>query len=107
RALAALDAASRGAMRPQLAERRRAMSQLDARLSIAMRPALSEARSSFGTLAARLAALSPLSILARGYAIAIHAETGKALLSASEAKPGDRLDVRLHEGRLIVQVEET
>jgi exodeoxyribonuclease VII large subunit len=83
------------------------MSGLDARLSIALRPALGAARGSFGTLAARLSALSPLSILARGYAIAIHAESGRALLSASEARAGDRLDVRLHEGHLSVRVEET
>jgi len=94
-------------MRPRLAEGRRTIAALDARLSVTLRPALTAARGSFGTLAARLAALSPLSILARGYAIAIHAETGKALLSASEARVGDRVDLRLHEGHLTVRVEET
>ncbi len=107
RAVVALDAALKGTLRPRIAESRRAMSGLDARLSIALRPALGAARASFGTLAARLSALSPLSILARGYAIAIHAESGRALLSASEARAGDRLDVRLHEGHLSVRVEET
>jgi exodeoxyribonuclease VII large subunit len=57
-------------------------------------------------LVARLNALSPLSVLARGYAIALSERTGKALCSAHEAAPGDRLRVRLNAGELRAQVLE-
>lgn len=93
--------------RPLLDARRRAITTLDARLVAAPRPPLAEARSSLGALAARLGALSPLSILGRGYAIALHEKTGRALLSSTDASVGDRLDVRLAEGHLKVRVEET
>ena len=50
--------------------------------------------------AARLHALSPLAVLARGYAIALHVPSGRALLRASDAAAGDELRLRLHEGEL-------
>ena len=57
------------------------------------------------TAAARLESLSPLAVLGRGYAIALHAPSGKALLRASDAQPGDALELRLHEGTLRARVE--
>jgi exodeoxyribonuclease VII large subunit len=55
-------------------------------------------------LLARLHALSPIGILSRGYAIALHTRTSRALLRASDAKVGDRLAVRLSEGTLLAEV---
>ncbi len=55
--------------------------------------------------AARLQALSPLSVLARGYAIALHEGSGRALLRAADAAEGDALRLRLHEGELRARVE--
>jgi exodeoxyribonuclease VII large subunit len=55
-------------------------------------------------LIGRMEALSPLSVLARGYAIAFSERTGRALRSATEAQPGDRLRVRLGEGELQAEV---
>ena len=52
-----------------------------------------------GRSAARLDALSPLAVLARGYAIATDAN-GRALVDASAVRAGDRLRVRLHRGTL-------
>ena len=57
-------------------------------------------------LTARLDALSPLKVLARGYAVAFDAR-GHALVQASQVQPGERVRVRLHEGELSAQVEET
>ena len=57
------------------------------------------------TLTSRLDALSPLSVLGRGYAIAIHEGSGKALRRADEAAPGDRIRIRLSEGQLQARVE--
>ncbi len=90
--------------RPMVEDGRRQLAQLDAELKAAIGPPLTGARGELSELAARLGALSPLSILARGYAIAIHAPSGRALLRAEDAAPGDRLNVRLSKGRLIAEV---
>jgi exodeoxyribonuclease VII large subunit len=63
-------------------------------------------RARLGEQAARLQALSPLSVLARGYAIALHERTGRALLRAADAAPGDGLRLRLHDGELRARVDE-
>ncbi|MFL5391263.1 MAG: exodeoxyribonuclease VII large subunit, partial [Myxococcales bacterium] len=56
-------------------------------------------------LTARLDALSPLKVLARGYAVAFD-ERGHALLKAAQVLAGERVRVRLHEGELSAQVIE-
>ena len=56
--------------------------------------------------AAKLEILSPLAILARGYAVAFREGARAPLLSASEVRPGERIRVRLHEGELKVIVGE-
>ena len=43
--------------------------------------------------------MSPAETLARGYAI-VHGPDGRALHDPAEVAPGDRLDIRLHRGRL-------
>jgi exodeoxyribonuclease VII large subunit len=55
-------------------------------------------------LRGRLLALSPLTVLARGYSI-VTSESGQALTSASQVAPGDALRVRLAVGRLAARVE--
>ncbi len=52
-----------------------------------------------------LSAISPLGTLARGYAI-VRGPDGEVLRRAAEASPGERLDIRLHEGSLHARVEE-
>ena len=47
-------------------------------------------RAALGTLSGRLDALSPVAILARGYAIVIHEKTGRALVAARDARPATR-----------------
>jgi exodeoxyribonuclease VII large subunit len=56
-------------------------------------------RARFGGLVAKLDALSPLSVLSRGYALATTPE-GRILLRAEDVKPGDPVVVRLSKGRL-------
>jgi len=68
--------------------------------------ALSARRHRYEGLTARLDALSPLKVLARGYAVAFD-ERGHALLAAGQVEPGERVRVRLHEGELSAQVEKT
>jgi exodeoxyribonuclease VII large subunit len=50
--------------------------------------------------AGRLHALSPLAVLARGYAIAERADSGAIVRSASEVAAGDALRIRLGSGEL-------
>ena len=59
----------------------------------------------FEGLAKNLHALSPLSVLDRGYSITTH--SGKAVTSASEVNKGDAVQVRLSRGKLDCTVDET
>jgi len=55
--------------------------------------------------AGKLEALSPLSILARGYSITRLEESGEILRDARRVRPGDRLRTRLEEGEIRSRVE--
>ena len=57
-------------------------------------------------LAGRLHALSPLAVLERGYSITFD-EKGRIVKAAAEVKSGDRIQTRLHRGRLTSRVEST
>jgi len=57
-------------------------------------------------LAGRLNALSPLAVLERGYSITFDAE-GRIIKRALQVKPGDRIETRLHEGKIHSRVERT
>jgi exodeoxyribonuclease VII large subunit len=59
-----------------------------------------------GALTARLAALSPLAVLARGYAVCWNAPRTAIIRSAASLQPGDRVRVTLAEGEIGCRVEE-
>jgi exodeoxyribonuclease VII large subunit len=79
------------------------VSRLEAKLRAGIHKLLAARRQAFVKAAGHLDALSPLRVLARGYAVAFD-ERGHALTSAGQAKPGERLRVRLHEGELDARV---
>jgi len=81
------------------------LAELGSRLHALGRPLAESRRARLSELSSRLQALSPLSVLARGYAIALHDSTGKALRRAGDAAHGDLLSILLHEGRLRARVE--
>ncbi|GAC1594840.1 MAG: hypothetical protein NVS4B10_02860 [Myxococcales bacterium] len=89
--------------REQLHRLRREVSRLSERLAAVAHRTLSQRRHRFEGLAGRLDALSPLRVLARGYAVAFD-ERGHALRSAAEANVGDRVTIRLGEGALDARV---
>ena len=92
--------------RARLMRDRETLRALEGRLVRSMESAIEvQGKHALGRLALQLEALSPLGILARGYSIAIHEPTKKALLRAEDAKPGDRLTIRVHEGALDAVVE--
>ena len=66
---------------------------------------LSFRRQQFAGTAAALDAMSPLKVLARGYAMAA-TTAGKVVRSVQDAKPGDELNLRLSDGTLPCVVQE-
>jgi exodeoxyribonuclease VII large subunit len=85
----------------QQERRRRAESALEQR----MRLRLERLRARVESLAAQLGHLSPLRVLERGYAV-VQDAAGHAVRRAEETEVGQRLSVRLAEGRLGVDVRE-
>lgn len=79
---------------------------LVARLHAGADLTLRDARGRLSELSSSLDALSPLSVLGRGYAIATRAD-GRALRRAIDVEPGARVSIRLHEGRVETVVQST
>ena len=55
----------------------------------------------------RLDAMNPLSILRRGYSVVRRIPSMEIVRSSRSVKKGDKLDVKLHQGQLICDVEKT
>lgn len=91
-------------LRRRLAASRGRLSTLDGRLHAATRRSQDRADSRFRVLAGRLESLSPLAVLARGYAVCWNEDRSTALRSAGEVRTGDRVRVTLHEGELDCRV---
>jgi exodeoxyribonuclease VII large subunit len=88
----------------RLAEARLQLDQLADRASCAVRKNLDDRRHSLARLAASLEALSPLSVLARGYSLTFLAD-GKSLVRSSEdVHPGDLILTRLSAGQIISRI---
>jgi len=94
-------------IKPWLAGRRSLLGELAVGLHAQRAPLLADRRARLEAMMGRLHALSPLSVLARGYAIAIHEPTGKALLRAGDAKEGDGLRIVLQDGQIGAEVRTT
>jgi len=83
-------------------QRAQRVDELTARLPEAARRLLERLELRLSATAGKLDAISPLKVLSRGYAIATRA--GTVLTKASQAKTGDAIRVRLHEGELSCEV---
>ncbi|MCB9666914.1 MAG: exodeoxyribonuclease VII large subunit [Myxococcales bacterium] len=92
-------------VRHQLTNDRASFGALVSRLSVSMASVLTQHRNTLARRDAELGALSPIAILARGYALAIDTKTGKALLSSTEVAVGEMVALRLHQGSLVTRVE--
>jgi exodeoxyribonuclease VII large subunit len=84
----------------ELPRRRDRVARLAASLEERLKRALERRRERLRQDSAKLEILSPLAVLARGYAVAFREGVRAPLLAASEVRPGDRIRVRLHEGEL-------
>jgi exodeoxyribonuclease VII large subunit len=98
-ALAGLD------FRVRLARSRARLEQLWGRLPPLMLWRLERNRAAVESLGQQLVHLSPLAILERGYAI-VQTPAGIVLRDSAQTAVNERLNVRLHRGRLEVRVEE-
>jgi len=105
RLLVAWTAKLRDAGRLPVRRRRERLVALRFTLKGRGRPMVREARAAYAELCAQLDALSPLRVLERGYAIALHESTGRAVRSRSEVTEGDRLRVRVSDGEFGAKVE--
>jgi exodeoxyribonuclease VII large subunit len=104
RQVAALAERAARAMKAQLWLARSDFADREARLQRALAEHLEGNETRLSALAGRLRALSPLAVLARGYAVVRDAATGAVIRSAARATAGQTLDVLLHDGRLAATV---
>jgi exodeoxyribonuclease VII large subunit len=88
--------------RTVLAAARQQLSPLPIHLNAAMRRFLQTERGALAVAAQKLDAISPLAVLSRGYAIALH--NGVAVRDAEQLKNGDRIEVRLAHGEVEADV---
>jgi exodeoxyribonuclease VII large subunit len=91
--------------RVHYARRRADLFELTYRVRAAGGPMVANRRAQLTELAARLHALSPLNVLARGYAIARSEKSGRAIVRADETCSGEWLSLLLHQGQLRVRVQ--
>ena len=82
------------------------MDELFAGLNYNLRHSLEMAAERLNSLIQRLGALSPLSILSRGYSLSMLLPQEAIVKDISQIKPGDRLKTVLHQGFFISAVEE-
>ena len=94
-------------VRRQLADMRGRVTASQGRLSAAARRNRDQADARFRVLVGRLDNLSPLAVLARGYAVCWNADRSVIISSAGTVRPGDRVRVTLHQGELHCDVRET
>ncbi len=50
--------------------------------------------------------VSPLATLERGYAIVVRSADGQLLRSSSQVRPGEDIEARLSQGRLVARVKD-
>jgi exodeoxyribonuclease VII large subunit len=105
RTLTALDARLSGAGRLPVQRHRERLVALRVALQARGRPMVREKRAVFAEACTHLDALSPLRVLERGYAIALHEGTGRAVRSQREVKEGDRIRVRVSDGEFGAKVD--
>ena len=91
-------------VRRSLAVVRSRLDAADGRLAATGARALERAQARLATAAGRLQTLSPLGVLARGYAVCWNSERSAIIRDSDAVNPGDRVRVTLHKGELDCEV---
>jgi exodeoxyribonuclease VII large subunit len=87
-------------LRRRMAVVRGRLGAADGRLASAAARGRHRTQARLASIAGRLDTLSPLAVLARGYAVCWNAERTKIIRSAASLAPGDRVQVTLHQGEI-------
>jgi exodeoxyribonuclease VII large subunit len=95
-----------GDLRRRLAVSRGRLTGADERLRSSARRSRERADARFRVLAGRLDNLSPLAVLARGYAVCWNADRSAIVRDSQEVAPGDRVRVTVQRGELRCEVLE-
>lgn len=90
----------------ELARRRDRVANLRAMLGEKIERRFERRRARLQEASRQLGVLSPLAVLARGYAVAYRAGEGAPITAASQVSIGERIRVRLHQGELGAVVRE-
>jgi exodeoxyribonuclease VII large subunit len=91
-------------LRVKFARSHARLSAAESNLFQCTRASVWKSRQRFEALQAHLTQLSPLAVLGRGYAI-VQRHDGTVLRRAEETRPGERVAIRLSEGRLSATVD--
>ncbi|MBL8058394.1 MAG: hypothetical protein JNK29_16940, partial [Anaerolineales bacterium] len=94
-----------GSPTAQLRLARQRLNELAGRAHRAARHHLALAREQAGQVTRALAAVSPLAVLGRGYAL-VRRPDGAVIRRAAEVAAGETLNVRVREGEFTVRVED-
>jgi exodeoxyribonuclease VII large subunit len=86
-------------LRRRVVERRGLLAELGGRLQASARAGLDRGSERVSLAAGKLESLSPLGVLARGYAIAFDSQ-GRVIKRAGEVSSGERVRVRVSEGEI-------
>lgn len=89
----------------QLANKQQHLNNAQQRLQQAIHKQLNNKRQQLALVSRELNVISPLQTLERGYAIALHADSGIAIKSPSDTQQGDRLNIKLAQGQVSAIVE--
>src|SRR5262249_23891069 len=89
----------------EVARRAQRLATVSLKLSGAVRRALESRQNACALSARALESVSPLAVLARGYAIAHKVDGGAALTDASTLAPGAEVETRLARGSFRARVE--
>ncbi len=92
--------------KPRIARGREELQGLGQRLEQALAYRLAAARERCRGLGARLEAGSPLAILRRGYAVIEKGDPPRSVVRVRELEAGDRIRLRLADGKALCRVEE-
>ena len=91
--------------RDRLADARQRLDDLASALDRGLRRQVEDRRHRLARIAGKLEALSPLAVLARGYALAFVLDKSAPLRDAGEVQPGASLLIRLAKGSIVARVE--
>jgi exodeoxyribonuclease VII large subunit len=90
----------------KLAEQAHRVAQLSRQMTLALRGQMRLLRQRTEGCMGKLQTLNPLAVLERGYSIARVLPSGEVIRRASGLKVADRVNVKVHRGEFVAQVEE-